>query len=150
MIEAGSQAPAFTLADQTGRKLALADLLAESRVMLAFYPADFSPQCGDQFSQYEPGLADVEAHDARIVGVSVDSSWSHKAFQTGLGTTITLLSDFNPKGEVCRAYGAYIDERGHANRSLVLIERDGTVSWVHESPTPLEIPSLDLILGALA
>ena len=82
--------------------------------------------------------------------MSVDSSWAHKAFQERLGIEIPLLSDFHPKGEVSRAYGAYIEERGHANRSLVLIDEEGIVRWVHESPRPLEIPGANLIFDALA
>jgi peroxiredoxin len=84
------------------------------------------------------------------VGVTVDSTWAHKAFAEKLGIEIPLLSDFHPKGEVSRAYGAYIEERGHPNRSLVLVDEDGIVRWVHESPTPLEIPGANLIFDALA
>ena len=84
------------------------------------------------------------------MGVSVDSSWAHRAFREKLGITIPLLSDFEPKGEVIRSYGAYLEEAGHGNRSLVLVDADGVVRWVHESPTPLEIPGANLIFDALA
>ena len=91
----------------------------------------------------------IDAAGATLLGISVDSSWAHRAFRERLGLSMTLLSDFEPKGEVIRAYGAYIDEVGHGNRSLVLIDEDGIVRWVHESPTPLEIPGANLIFDAL-
>ncbi len=149
MIQAGAQAPDFALRDHGGEKVSLSDLRSEGRVMLAFFPNDFSPICRDQFVQYEPRLDEIAAMGARIVGISVDSHWTHAAFREATGISITLLADFHPKGEVAEAYGAYIAERGHANRSLVLVEPEGTVGWVHESPTPLEIPSLDLFLQGL-
>ena len=82
------------------------------------------------------------------MGISVDSSWAHRAFREKLGITIPLLSDFEPKGEVIRRYGAYLESPGHGNRSLVLIDEEGVVRWVHESPTPLEIPGANLIFDA--
>jgi peroxiredoxin (alkyl hydroperoxide reductase subunit C) len=118
--------------------------------MLVFYPVDFSPVCSDQLSIYQEVLPEITAKGAELVGVTVDSSWAHKAFQEKLGIDLPLLADFHPKGEVCRAYGAYIEERGHPNRSLVLIDEEGVVRWVHESPTPLEIPGANLIFDALA
>jgi len=84
-----------------------------------------------------------------MVGISVDSGFAHKAFQEKLGIDTMLLADFEPKGEVARAYGAYIERIGHANRSLVLVDEEGIVEWVHESPTPLEIPGANLIFDAL-
>ena len=93
---------------------------------------------------------EIEERGAKLVGVSVDSRWAHKAFQEKLGIDIPLLADFHPKGEVSRAYGAYIEERGHPNRSLVLIDENGVVRWAHESPSPAEIPGANLIFDALA
>jgi peroxiredoxin len=117
--------------------------------VLAFYPLDFSPVCSDQLSLYQEVLGEIESRGASLVGISVDSSFCHHAFRKHRGLTMPLLSDFNPKGEVCRAYGAWIDEVGHANRSLVLVE-DGEVTWSHASPTPLEIPGANLIFDALS
>ena len=93
--------------------------------MLAFYPIDFSPVCTDQLSIYQEVLGEIEARDAALVGIIVDGTWSHNAFREKLGLEIPLLADFHPKGEVSRAYGAYIEECGHANRSLVLIDEQG-------------------------
>ncbi|MQA74988.1 MAG: redoxin domain-containing protein [Solirubrobacterales bacterium] len=148
MIEPGTPAPEFTLTDQDGDEVSLSDLRGE-RVVLVFYPADFSPVCSDQLSIYQEVEPEIAARGARLVGISVDSSWAHRAFADKLGLEITLLSDFHPKGEVTRAYGAYIEQRGHPNRSLVLIDAEGVVRWVHESPTPLEIPGANLIFDAL-
>jgi peroxiredoxin len=148
MIEPGSQAPDFSLPDQDGNIVSLADLGGQITV-LAFYPLDFSPTCTDQLNVYHEVLGDLEARGAKLYGVSVDSAFSHKAFQDHLGIGIPLLSDFHPKGEVSKQYGAYIDERGHNHRALVMIGADGTVLWSYQSPTPLEIPGANLIFDAL-
>ena len=118
--------------------------------MIAFYPVDFSPVCTDQLSIYQEVLGEIRTPGAELIGISVDAVFCHGAFHEKLGLEIPLLSDFHPKGEVCRAYGALIEERGHANRSLVLVDDDGTVAWSHASPTPLEIPGANLIFDALA
>jgi peroxiredoxin len=149
VIEPGTPAPDFTLPDHAGDEVSLADFRGR-KLVLCFYPGDFSPVCTDQLSIYQEVLGEIEAGGATLVGVSVDSSWSHRAFRKQLGLELTLLSDFHPKGEVARAYGAYLDDHGIANRSLVLIDEEGTVRWVHESPTPLQIPGANLIFDALS
>ena len=148
MIEAGARAPDFTLSDQHDNEVSLGDF-AGSKLVIAFYPGDFSPVCSDQLSVYQEVLGEIEARGAKLVGVSVDSVFCHRAFAERLGTSIPLLADFHPKGEVCEAYGALIAERGHANRSLVLVDEQGTVAWSHATPTPLEIPGANLIFDAL-
>lgn len=148
MIEAGQPAPDFTLPDQDGKAVSLADLRGQTSV-LVFYPLDFSPTCTDQLNVYQEVLGELEEKGAHLYGVSVDSAFSHKAFQKHLGVTIPLLADFHPKGEVARKYGVYIDERGHNERALVMIDPEGNVSWSHRSPTPLEIPGANLIFDAL-
>jgi peroxiredoxin len=149
MIEPGSPAPDFSLPNHEGKQVRLADFRGR-RVVLAFYPLDFSPVCTDQLSIYQEVLPQIEEQGASLVGISVDSSWAHRAFRDKLGITIPLLSDFEPKGAVSRSYGAYLDAVGHGNRSLVLVDAGGVVSWVHESPTPLEIPGANLIFDALS
>jgi peroxiredoxin (alkyl hydroperoxide reductase subunit C) len=148
MIEAGQPAPDFTLPDQDGNEVSLADLKGQTSV-LAFYPLDFSPVCTDQLNVYQEVLGDLEEKGAHLYGISVDSAFSHKAFQERLGVSIPLLADFHPKGEVARRYGVYIDERGHTERALVMIDPEGNVAWSHRSPTPLEIPGANLIFDAL-
>jgi peroxiredoxin (alkyl hydroperoxide reductase subunit C) len=117
--------------------------------VLVFYPMDWSPTCTDQLNVYQEVLGDIEAEGAHLYGVSIDSAFSHKAFQQRLGISFPLLADFHPKGEVSQAYGVYIDERGHNQRALVMIGPDGDVVWSHQSPTPLEIPGANLIFDAL-
>jgi peroxiredoxin (alkyl hydroperoxide reductase subunit C) len=148
VIAAGEPAPGFTLRDQDGESVSLSDFLGE-KVLLVFYPLDFSPVCSDQLSIYQEVKPEIEAKGVRMIGISVDSGFAHKAFQEKLGIDTRLLADFEPKGEVARAYGAYM-ETGHSNRSLVLIDAEGTVEWVYEAPTPLEIPGANLIFDALA
>jgi peroxiredoxin len=149
MIAAGEPAPAFTLRDQDGKEVSLSDFRG-CKVMLVFYPQDFSPVCSDQLSIYQEVKPQIAEKGVELIGISVDHVWAHKAFQEKLGGDIRLLSDFEPKGEVARAYGAYIERVGHANRSLVLVDEEGTIEWVHESPTPLEIPGANVIFDALA
>ena len=103
-------------------------------MLLVFYPFDFSPVCSDQLSVYQEVKPEIAAKGVEMVGISIDHIHAHKAFQEKLGIDIALLADFEPKGEVAKAYGAYFEERGHANRSLVLVDEEGTVEWVHESP----------------
>jgi peroxiredoxin len=148
MIAAGQPAPDFTLRNQDGEKISLADFRGR-KVLLVFYPLDFSPVCSDQLAVYQEVKPEIEARGVTMVGISVDSGFAHKAFQEKLGIDTMLLADFEPKGEVARAYGAYIDRIGHANRSLVLVDEEGTVEWAYESPTPLEIPGANLIFDAL-
>ena len=149
MIAAGEPAPEFTLRNQDGEKVSLSDYRGR-KVMIVFYPGDFSPVCGDQFSLYQEVKPEIAAKGVELIGVSVDSFFSHKAFQEKLGFDTTLLSDFEPKGEVARAYGSYLDGLGFANRTLVLVDEEGTVAWTYESPTPGEFPGANVIFDALA
>jgi peroxiredoxin len=148
VISAGAPAPDFTLEDQDGEEVSLADLRGR-KVLLVFYPADFSPVCTDQLSVYQEVLPEIERRGATLLGISVDGKWSHRAFQERLGIEIPLLADFHPKGAVAEAYGAYLPDHGTSNRSLVLIDEESVVEWVHESPSPLEIPGANLIFDAL-
>jgi peroxiredoxin len=149
VIKPGSPAPEFSLPNHEGKEVSLADFRGR-KVMLVFYPLDFSPVCTDQLSLYQEVLGQIEERGASLVGISVDSTWAHRAFREKLGITIPLLADFEPKGAVTRSYGAFLDEVGHGNRSLVLVDEEGVVAWVHESPTPLEIPGANLIFDALS
>ncbi|MGC1164920.1 MAG: redoxin domain-containing protein [Solirubrobacterales bacterium] len=149
MIAAGTPAPDFTLRDQDGEKVSLSDYRGR-RVLLVFYPGDFSPVCGDQLSLYQEVKPEIAAKGVELVGISVDSFFAHKAFQEKLGFDTTLLSDFEPKGEVARAYGSYLDGLGFANRALVLVDEEGQVAWTYESPNPGEFPGANVIFDALA
>lgn len=148
MIEPGQAAPGFSLSDQDGHEVSLEDLRGQISV-LVFYPLDFSPICTDQLNVYQEVLGELEAQGAKLYGISVDSAFAHKAFQKSLGIAFPLLADFNPKGEVARRYGVYIEERGHSQRALVMIGPGLEVEWAHQSPSPLEIPGANLIFDAL-
>jgi peroxiredoxin len=149
VIAVGEQAPDFTLRNQDGEKVSLADYRGR-KVMLVFYPGDFSPVCGDQFSIYQEVKPEIAEKGVELVGISVDGFFAHKAFQEKLGFDTTLLSDFEPKGEVARAYGSYVEKLGFANRTLILIDEDGVVAWTYESPNPGEFPGANIIFDALA
>jgi peroxiredoxin len=148
MIEAGTKAPDFSLPDQDGNPVSLSDFEGR-KLVLVFYPLDFSPVCTDQLGIYQEVLSEIESQGAALVGISVDSSYSHHAFRDQLNLTMPLLADFHPKGEVSKAYGAYIDGAGISNRALVLIE-DGEVKWSYAAPNPGEIPGANLIFDALS
>ena len=147
MIEPGQPAPDFTLPDQDGQPVSLSDFRGATLV-LAFYPADFSPVCSDQLGVYQEVLEELEAQGVRLVGVSVDGAFCHKAFQQHINVTIPLLADFHPKGEVARAYGVWSDDYGVSSRALIMVGPDGTVEWAYRS-SPLEVPGANLIFDAL-
>ena len=148
MIEPGTKAPDFTLRDQDLSKVSLSDYEGR-RVVLVFYPGDFSPVCSDQLSVYQEVLGEIESRGASLVGISVDGVFCHRAFREQLGLEMPLLADFHPKGKVSDAYGAYQPEKGFNNRSLVLVGPDGTVEWSHAAPSETEIPGANLIFDAL-
>lgn len=148
MIEPGTPAPDFALPDQDGKEVSLADLRGQTTV-LVFYPLDFSPVCTDQLNVYQEVVGELEARGVKLYGVSVDSAFAHKAFQRHLGITIPLLADFHPKGEVARKFGVWVEDHGVAARALVMIDPDGVVRWSYRSPSPLEIPGVNLIFDAL-
>jgi peroxiredoxin len=148
VIGAGEKAPDFSLPNHKGEQVTLSDFRGQ-RVLLVFYPNDFSPACSDQLSVYQEVKPSFDQAGLQVLGVSIDHSWAHRAFRKQLNLDFTLLADFHPKGEVARAYGVYLDDYGIANRSLVLIDEDGIVRWAHESPTPAEIPGANLIFDAL-
>ncbi len=147
MIEAGTPAPDFALPDQDGNEVSLESLRGK-RVVLVFYPADFSPVCTDQLSIYQEVLGELEQRGAKLLGISVDGAFCHKAFQEQANLTIPLLADFHPKGEVAKAYGVWSEDYGVSRRALVMVGPQGDVQWVHASP-PLEVPGANLIFDAL-
>jgi len=148
VIEAGAQAPDFTLPDQDGTEVSLSDFRGR-RVVLVFYPSDFSPVCTDQLNVYQEVLGELESHGATLLGISVDSVWCHKAFQKHLGVSIPLLADFHPKGQVAKDYGVWVDKYGVSGRVLIMVGPDGTVEWSYKPPSPLEVPGANLIFDAL-
>jgi peroxiredoxin len=117
-------------------------------VILAFYPADWSPICGDQLVLYNEVLPLFDEHEAQLLGISVDSRWSHKAYARDRNLEFPLLSDFEPKGEVAKLYGVYDAEAGLSERALFVIDREGIIHWSYVSPPGVN-PGADGILSAL-
>lgn len=146
-VAAGEPAPGFTLPAGPDETLSLDELRGRPAV-LVFYPGDWSPVCSDQLDLYQAVLPRFEERGARLVGISVDSVWSHAAFADHRGLEFPLLADFEPKGEVARAYGVYRDDDGIAERALFVLDPEGAVRWSHVSP-PDVVPGADGILEAL-
>jgi peroxiredoxin len=117
-------------------------------VILAFYPADWSPVCGDQMSLYNQVLPEFQRLDAEVLGISVDGIWSHLAFAKDRSLHFPLLSDFEPKGAVAKQYGVYRDGDGTSERALFVIDQDGVIRWSYVSPVGVN-PGADGILAAL-
>jgi len=147
ILAPGSAAPDFTLASAPDHKLALSEFRGKS-VILAFYPADFSPVCGDQMALYNETLDEFRKLDAQLLGISVDSVWCHAAFAEARHLRFPLLADFEPKGAVAKQYGAYNAEGGTSERALFVIDAKGVVRWSYLSPMGVN-PGADGILDAL-
>jgi peroxiredoxin len=143
----GSEAPDFTLLATPDQRLSLAELRGRP-VILAFYPADWSPVCGDQMALYNQVLPEFERLGAQLLGVSVDGVWCHRAFAEDRHLRFPLLADFEPKGEAARRYGAYREEDGTSERALFVIDASGIVRWSYTSPVGVN-PGADGILDAL-
>jgi peroxiredoxin len=146
-LPAGTKAPLFTLPAAPDRVVSLEEFRGRP-VVLAFYPADWSPVCGDQMSLYSALHAEWDRFDAVLLGISVDGVWCHAAFAEQRHLRQTLLSDFEPKGEVARRYGVYAAAAGTSGRALFVIDRDGIIRWSYLSP-PAVNPGADGILEAL-
>jgi peroxiredoxin len=147
ILQPGKVAPEFSLHVTPDQKLALRELRGRP-VILAFYPADWSPACSDQMALYNEILPEFEKHGAELVGISVDGVWCHVAFAKDRHLRFPLAADFEPKGEVARAYGAYRDEDGVCERALFVIDRNGVIAWSYLSPVAIN-PGADGILDAL-
>jgi peroxiredoxin len=148
IIEPGSPAPEFTLGRGDGSKFTNADLARQTTVFV-FYPFAFSPVCTDQLNLYEEVLDELNGRGAILYGVSCDASWSQTAFKDQLGVTIEQLSDFEPKGETCRAFGVY-HPGGFPQRALVIIGADGVVKWSYQAESPGDLPGANLIFDGLS
>ncbi len=147
ILSPGTKAPEFSLPSSPDERVALRDLRGRP-VILAFYPADWSPVCGDQMALYNECLPMFAEHgDAQLLGISVDGPWCHAAYAGQRGLRFPLLSDFEPKGAVARAYGAY-DSSGVARRALFVIDAEGMIRWSYLSPVDVN-PGADGILAAL-
>jgi peroxiredoxin len=146
-LPAGTPAPDFTLPVTPDQRVSLAELRGRP-VVLAFYPADWSPVCGDQMALYNQVLPEFTRHGAELLGISVDGVWCHRAFAENRHLHFPLLADFEPKGEVARRYGAYRQQDGTSERALFVIDAEGVIRWSYLSPVGVN-PGADGILDAL-
>jgi peroxiredoxin len=148
VVAAGTPAPDFTLRREDGTEFTRDDLLGKTTV-LVFYPFAFSRVCTDQLNLYEEVLDEFKARGATLYGVSCDAAYSQSAFREKLGVSIEQLSDFEPKGAACQAFGVY-HPLGFPQRALVIIGPDGIVKWSYQAPSPAELPGANLIFDRLA
>lgn len=147
ILQKGSPAPDFDLHSTPDQKLKLSDFRGK-RVVLAFYPADWSPVCSDQMALYNETLKYFHKSNADILGISVDSKWCHMAFSQSRKLHFPLLSDFEPKGEISKKYGAFNELAGESLRALFVIDEKGFIQWSYLSPDGIN-PGADGILDAL-
>jgi peroxiredoxin len=147
ILNAGAKAPDFSLSVSPDQKLTLSELRGKP-VILAFYPADWSPVCGDQMALYNEILPEFQKFGAELIGISVDGAWCHAAYAKDHHLHFPLAADFEPKGAVARAYGAYREKEGFCERALFVIDKDGVITWSYCSPI-LVNPGADGILQAL-
>ena len=145
--DVGQRAPDFALKATPDQTISLKQLLGKP-IVLVFYPADWSPVCGDQVSLYNEMLSEFQGYGAQIVGISVDGAWCHTAFAKDRKLRFPLLADFEPKGAVAKKYGVYDAETGTTQRALFVIDADGIVRWKYVSPVGIN-PGADGILDAL-
>ena len=146
ILPAGTEAPDFTLEAEPHRSVTLRELRGKP-VVLAFYPADWSPVCSDQMALYNEILPEFKEQGAEIFGISVDGAWCHRAFSDSRKLRFPLLADFEPKGAVSRAYGAYSDS-GVSDRALFVLDANGVIRWSYLSPMGTN-PGANGILAAL-
>ena len=147
MLPIGTQAPEFSLYSTPDQQIKLSQLKGR-RVILAFYPADWSPVCGDQMALYNEMLKMFHKQNAELLGISVDSKWCHMAFAKDRNLHFPLLADFEPKGAVAKQYEVYNEETGECQRALYILDEEGIIRWNYLSPIGIN-PGADGILDAL-
>jgi peroxiredoxin len=147
LLPAGTPAPDFTLPQEPNTPLRLSDLRGRP-VILLFYPADWSPVCGDEVALFNEVLPEFQRHGAELLGLSVDGVWCHRAFKEARNLRFPLLADFEPKGAVARAYGVYREKDGISERALFVIDAEGVIRWSYLSPIGVN-PGADGVLTAL-
>ncbi|MGF6773774.1 peroxiredoxin [Paraburkholderia sp. GAS199] len=147
VLDAGTLAPDFTLQATPDQKISLSELRG-APVVIAFYPADWSPVCGDELGLFNAALPALHRFGAQLVAISVDSAWSHAAYSAQRKYHFPLLADFEPKGDVARRYGVYRASDGVCERALFVLDKDGVIRWAYVSPITVN-PGVDGILDAL-
>ena len=147
-ISVGQTAPHFSLKDQSQKEVNLTDFAGKKNVVIVWYPLDWSPVCTNEHVCFVNDMKSLERLDAEVLGVSVDSVWSHKAFAEKMGIKYSLLADFHPKGAMSEKYGVYLGEKGITGRAIAIIGKDGKVAWFKNYDIPV-VPELKEVEAAL-
>jgi peroxiredoxin len=145
----GEPAPEFALKDQSQKEVKLSDFRGRKRVVLMFYPLDWSPVCTNEHACFVNQMKQFEQLDAQVLGLSVDSVWSHKAYAEKMGIQYPLLADFHPRGAVAARYGVYLADKGITGRAISIIDRDGKLAWHKNYDIPV-VPDLQEVASALS
>src|SRR6266446_3016698 len=147
-IAVGQAAPDFNLKDQYDKEVKLSDFAGRKNVVLVFYPLDWSPTCTKEHVCFVNDMKRFETLDAEVLGVSVDSAWSHKAYAEKMGIKYSLLADFNPRGAMADKYGVYLADKGITGRAVIIVNKDGKVAWVKNYDIPV-VPDVTEVASAL-
>ncbi len=148
-IAVGQTAPDFTLMNQEKKEVKLSDFVGKKNVVLVFYPLDWSPTCTNEHFCFVDDMKSFDTLDAEVLGVSVDSVWSHKAYAEKMGIKYSLLADFHPRGAMSEKYGVYLADKGITGRSIIIINKAGKVAWVKDYDIPA-VPDLKEVAAALS
>jgi len=148
-IAVGQPAPDFVLRDQEQREVKLSDFKGKKNVVLVFYPLDWSPTCSKEHSWFVKEMKQFEQLEAQVLGLSVDSVWSHRAWAESMGIGYPLLADFHPRGAVASKYGMYLEDRGITGRAIAIINKAGNIAWFKQYDIPT-LPNIQEVAQALA
>ena len=148
-IAVGQAAPDFTLKDQSMKEVKLADFKGTKNVVLVFYPLDWSPTCTNEHACFVNEMKQFETLDAQVLGVSVDSAWSHKAYAEKMGIKYPLLADFQPRGAMAEKYGVFMPDKGITGRAIAIVNKAGNIAWFKNYDIPV-VPDLKEVAQALA
>jgi peroxiredoxin len=148
-LSVGQTAPDFNLKDQSQKEIKLSDFAGKKKVVLVFYPLDWSPVCTNEHACFVNDMRQFETLDAEVLGVSVDSVWSHKAYAEKMNIKYSLLADFHPKGAMSEKYGVYLPEKGITGRAIFIIDKGGKVAWSKNYDIPV-VPDVKEVATALA
>jgi len=148
-LSVGQPAPDFTLKNQQQKEVKLSDFAGKKNVVLVFYPLDWSPTCTNEHACFVNDMKQFDTLDAEVLGVSVDSVWSHKAYAEKMGIKYSLLADFHPRGAMSEKYGVYLPEKGITGRSIFIVDKRGKVAWAKNYDIPV-VPDIKEVATALS
>ena len=148
-VATGQMAPEFTLKDQSMKEVKLADFRGKKNVVIVFYPLDWSPTCTQEHACVVNEMKRFEQLNAQVLGISVDSAWSHKAYAEKMHIEYPLLADFQPRGAVGTQYGVYLAEKGITGRAIFIVGKDGKIAWAKNYDIPV-VPDVEEVAKALS